>query len=160
FFNTMVSLLVEPSRLIGYEFKDGVPEHARTLVALPTLIGSLDDVEDALHNLEVHFHANQVGELDFAILSDWRDSAEEQSTEDLDVLAFAIRRITAMNERYPRGDRPRFHVLHRRRIFSEEEDVWMGWERKRGKLHELNALLRGDLDTTFLAPTTPLPEDV
>ncbi len=160
FFNTVVSLLVEPTRLIGYEFRDGVPEHAHTLVALPTLIGSVDDVEDALHNLEVHFHANPRGALDFAILSDWRDSVEEQSPEDLELLAFAMRRVAAMNDRYPRGDRPRFHVLHRRRLYNEAEGVWMGWERKRGKLHELNALLRGDRDTTFIAPTTPLPTNV
>jgi cyclic beta-1,2-glucan synthetase len=159
-FNTIASLLVEPTRLIGYEYKDGVPAHARTLVALPILIGSRDDVEDALHNLEVHYLANMQGELDFAILSDWRDSASEQTGEDMEVLDFARKRVAALNERYPREDRPRFHVLHRRRLYNEAEGVWMGWERKRGKLHELNALLRGDLDTTFIAPTTPLPANV
>ena len=52
---------------------------------------------------------------------------------------------------------PRFHLLHRRRIYNESEGCWMGWERKRGKLHELNLMLRGDSDTTFMTPETPLP---
>jgi cyclic beta-1,2-glucan synthetase len=159
-YNTVASLLVKPTRLIGYEYKDGVPAKSRTLVALPILIGSRDDVEDALHNLEVHYLANMKGELDFAVLSDWKDSDCEQTTEDAELLAYAHKRVQALNERYPRGERPRFHVLHRRRLYNDAEGVWMGWERKRGKLHELNALLRGDLDTTFMAPTTPLPENV
>ncbi|MCO6390187.1 protein ndvB [Aliihoeflea aestuarii] len=159
-YNTIASLIVEPTRLIGYEYKEGVPDDARTLVALPILIGSRDDVEDALHNLEVHYLANMQGELDFALLSDWKDSESEQTTEDAELLDYAQKRVFALNERYPRDARPRFHVLHRRRLYNDAEGVWMGWERKRGKLHELNALLRGDLDTTFIAPTTPLPENV
>ena len=42
----------------------------------------------------------------------------------------------------------------------QSQKCWMGWERKRGKLHELNLLLRGDTDTTFLPPDAPLPEGV
>src|SRR5690606_656412 len=52
------------------------------------------------------------------------------------------------------------HLLHRRRLYNEAEGCWMGWERKRGKLHELNLLLRGDSDTTFLPPADPIPEGV
>ena len=36
-------------------------------------------------------------------------------------------------------------------MWDEAEGEWMGWERKRGKLHELNRLLRGATDTTFIA---------
>ncbi len=160
FFNTIVSLTVKPSRLVGYDYKDGVPEAARTLVVVPTLVGSRDDVEDALRNLEVHYLANMHGDLHFALLSDWPDSSSEQTAGDVELLAFARDKIAELNRAYPRTGAERFHLLHRRRLYNEAEGCWMGWERKRGKLHELNSLLRGDRDTTFLAPETPLPDGV
>ncbi len=159
-YNTLVSALVKPTRLIGYEYRDGVPAEGRTFVVVPTLIGSRDDIEDAVRNLEVHYLANMSGELHFAILSDWPDSETEESRADRDLLAHARKEIAALNARYPKEGHARFFLLHRRRLYNEAEGCWMGWERKRGKLHELNALLRGDRDTTFLPPSDPLPQDV
>jgi cyclic beta-1,2-glucan synthetase len=159
-FNTMMLLFMKPTRLVGYEYKDGIPVEARTLVVVPALIGSRADVEELVHRLEVHHLANMRGELYFALLSDWPDSRDEQTDADLELLAYARSEIAAVNGRYPAGVAARFHLLHRRRLYNEAEGVWMGWERKRGKLHELNLLLRGDPDTTFLALDTPLPPDV
>jgi cyclic beta-1,2-glucan synthetase len=159
-FNKLVLLTLEPTRLVGFEFKDGVPTYARTLVVVPSLIGSRDDVDESLRNLEVHFLANMTGDIYFALLSDWPDSDVEQSTTDLEVLEYARGEIKKLNERHPVNGVPRFHLLHRRRIYNESESCWMGWERKRGKLHELNLMLRGDSDTTFMTPETPLPRDV
>ncbi len=67
---------------------------------------------------------------------------------------------TRLNQRYPVSGPPRFYLLHRRRLYNQSQRSWMGWERKRGKLHELNLLLRGDPDTTFLPPGAPLPEGI
>jgi cyclic beta-1,2-glucan synthetase len=159
-YNAIVSALVKPTRLVGYEFRDGVPADARTFVVVPTLIGSRDDAEEAARTLEVHYLANMTGALHFAILSDWPDSDGEETQFDRDLLAHARRQVAALNARYPGEDHARFFLLHRRRLYNEAEGVWMGWERKRGKLHELNALLRGDPDTTFIAPADPLPDDV
>ncbi len=159
-FNTLATLVTKPSRLVGYDYKSGIPAEARTLFAMPTLIGSRDDVEDAIHNLEVHYLANAGGELWFALVTDWLDSNVEQSEADMELLELARKRIAALNQRYPAEPYARFHILHRRRLFNPNEGVWMGWERKRGKLLELNALLRGDLDTTFFAHVDPLPEGI
>jgi cyclic beta-1,2-glucan synthetase len=159
-FNTLMLLFMKPTRLVGYEFKEGIPAEARTLVVVPALIGSRADVEELVHRIEVHHLANMRGELYYALLSDWPDSRGEQSDADLEILAYARSEIAALNRRYPPGVAARFHLLHRRRLYNEAEGVWMGWERKRGKLHELNLLLRGDPDTTFLALDTPLPADV
>ena len=79
FFNTLVLLFLKPTRLIGYEFKEGVPDDARTLVVVPSLIGSRDEVEETVRKLEVHHLANMHGELYFALLSDWPDSDSEQT---------------------------------------------------------------------------------
>jgi len=159
-FNTVVLLGLEPSRLVGYEFKEGVPDHARTLVVVPSLIGSRDDVDEAIRTLEVHHLANMKGALHFALLSDWPDSKVELSTGDSEVLAYAQSEIARLNARYPSERWTKFYILHRRRLYNPSEGCWMGWERKRGKLHELNLILRSDRDTTFLPTDQPLPEGV
>jgi cyclic beta-1,2-glucan synthetase len=157
-FNTLAGLLVRPEKLVGYEFRSGLPQEARTLVVVPTLIGSRDDVEESVRNLEVHYLANTDPEIFFALLSDWPDSAVEQTDADMELVALARTRIAELNRRYPPSPAaPRFHILHRRRLYSDAEGVWMGWERKRGKLHELNQHLRGDPDVTFLPEEVPLP---
>ncbi|PZO74471.1 MAG: protein ndvB [Mesorhizobium amorphae] len=161
FFNTLVLLFMQPTRMVGYEYKDGVPDDARTLVVMPALIGSRDDVDESVRNLEVHFLANTKGAITFALLTDWPDSSEEQSTNDTELLAYARGEIAKLNGRHPPvSGAPRFHLLHRRRLFNAAEGVWMGWERKRGKLHELNLLLRGDGDTTFIPNPVALPEGI
>jgi cyclic beta-1,2-glucan synthetase len=161
FFHTIVVQFLKPTRLVGYEYKDGVPAEARTLVVVPSLIGSRDDVEENIRTLEVHHLANMSGELHFALLSDWPDSDTEQTPIDIEILEHARAQIAQLNDRYPASAAgPRFYLLHRRRLYSETQKCWMGWERKRGKLHELNLLLRGDGDTTFLPPDAPLPDGV
>ncbi len=160
FFNTVVLLFLKPTRLVGYEYKDGVPAEARTLVVVPSLIGSRDDVEENIRNIEVHHLANMSDELYFALLSDWPDSKDELDATDTEILEFARSQIARLNARYPAEGVPRFHLLHRRRLYNPAQDCWMGWERKRGKLHELNLLLRGDSDTTFLPLEAPLPQNV
>src|SRR5690606_24626604 len=90
------------------------------------------------------------GDLSFALLSDGVDADSEVLESDARLLALATESIEELNQRYgpgPAGDR--FLLLHRRRVFNPVEGKWMGWERKRGKLHELNRLLRGATDTTF-----------
>ena len=91
-------------------------------------------------------------DLCFALLSDWTDSATESAPGDDELLGAAAEGIARLNRRYgPAPDGERFLLLHRRRLWNEGEGKWIGWERKRGKLHELNRLLRGATDTTFLA---------
>src|SRR5690606_22475747 len=97
-------------------------------------------------------------------LLDWTDAATEHTREDsplLQIVADGIARLNRIHEAPSQG--VRFYALHRRRIWSESEQHWMGWERKRGKLHELNQLLRGAVDTTFVPLDTrmpPVPPDV
>ncbi|MGO4437313.1 GH36-type glycosyl hydrolase domain-containing protein [Rhizobium sp. RAF56] len=159
-FNTLITFFVTPARLVGYEFKEGVPEDARTLVAVPCMINNRDSVDELVRNLEVHYLANPRGEIYFALLSDWPDSKVEESDADLEVLDYARREIANLSMRYAYDGKTRFYLLHRRRLYNPAEGVWMGWERKRGKLHELNMLLRGDRDTTYLPGANVVPKDV
>ncbi len=158
-FNAVATLVMTPTRLIGYEYEDGIPVESRTLVAIPCLIGSRDTVDELVRNLEVHYLATTQGEVYFALVSDWADSRNEETKSDSEILRYARGEIAKLNDRHAGEGGPRFFLLHRRRIYNPSEGVWMGWERKRGKLHELNRLLRGDPDTTFLSAESTLPDD-
>jgi cyclic beta-1,2-glucan synthetase len=144
--------------LPGLELRDGVPSHLRTLIAVPLLLTTQGALEEQIERLEIHHLANPEGELYFALLSDWADAATETVHGDDELLKAVAAGIARLNRRYgpaPAGDR--FLLLHRRRVWNEGQQRWIGWERKRGKLHELNRLLRGATDTTFLGIGGRLP---
>ncbi|MGB8414327.1 MAG: protein ndvB, partial [Candidatus Binatus sp.] len=150
--NRAVTTFIGPAIIPALELHDGVPPSLRTMVVMPTLLTTRDEIDEQIERLEVHYLASSDGELYFAILSDWTDSATETAPGDDDLLAAATAGIARLNQRHgPGPGGKRFLLLHRRRIWDEAEGVWMGWERKRGKLHELNRLLRGATDTTFIA---------
>ena len=140
-----------PKALPGLELRGGVPSSLRTMVVVPTLLTTHEEIEEQIERLEVHYLANQDGDLRFALLSDWMDAATEHAEGDDALLGIAAEGIARLNQRHePAGAGDRFLLLHRRRRWSEGERKWIGWERKRGKLHELNRLLRGAGDTSFL----------
>ncbi|MFU8821116.1 MAG: GH36-type glycosyl hydrolase domain-containing protein [Gammaproteobacteria bacterium] len=139
--------------------KEGVPAHLRTLVVVPTILTTRKTLAAHLEHLEIHHLASLDGDLCFALLSDWADAAEAEVAGDELLLNDAIEGIARLNRRYgpaPAGER--FLLLHRRRLWNPAQRVWMGWERKRGKLHELNRLLRGAADTSFMATGGRSPE--
>ena len=138
--------------LPGLELRDGVPEQLRTMIAVPILLTTQTALEEQIERLEVHHLANPEGELYFALLSDWTDAATETVAGDSELLEAAAAGIARLNCRHgPAGAGDRFLLLHRRRVWNPGQMRWIGWERKRGKLHELNRLLRGATDTSFMA---------
>ena len=131
--------------------RDGVPAPLRTLLVVPALLTTRAAVEQQIERLEIHFLASTAGEIYFALLSDWTDAPAETVADDQILIDAAIAGIARLNRRYGQGTAgERFLLLHRRRIWSAGQRQWMGWERKRGKLHELNRLLRGAADTNFI----------
>ena len=149
--NRHVTTQFGPVVLPGMALRDGVPATLRTMVAVPTLLTTRAAFEEQLERLEVHYLASPEDDLCFALLSDWTDAATETAPGDEDLLDVALDGIARLNRRHPAPGGERFLLLHRRRVWNEGEGKWIGWERKRGKLHELNRLLRGATDTTFLA---------
>ncbi|HEX5378425.1 MAG TPA: glucoamylase family protein, partial [Phenylobacterium sp.] len=146
--------------LPALRLRGGIPPDLRTMVAVPMLLTSMEEIEELIRRLEIHYLASPEGELHFALLSDWRDAESEHMDGDDALLAAARAGVADLNRRHgpaPGGDR--FLLLHRRRLWNEGESRWIGWERKRGKLCELNRLLRGAQDTTYVAPP-PVPEGV
>ncbi len=150
--NREITWVLGPRPLPRLDLDDGVPSRLRTIVVVPTLLTSEVDVEAQVGGLEVHYLGNREGDLRFALLSDWLDAPTEHVPGDDELLSAAAAAIDRLNERH--GEAPgggaRFLLFHRKRRWNEAEGCWMGWERKRGKLHELNALLRGSATTGIL----------
>jgi cyclic beta-1,2-glucan synthetase len=159
--NRAITQQIGATLLPGLELRDGIPPDLATMVAVPILLTTIPEVAEQIEKLEIHHLSNPDANFFFALLSDWNDSDCERSADDDARLDAAVTAIARLNKRYGRaGDYPWFFLLHRRRIWNRGEGKWIGWERKRGKLHELNRLLRGATDTTFMtfdghAPALP-----
>ncbi len=148
--NRTITRRRQPQSLPCLSLKQGVPDELRTMLVVPTLLVHPEAIAQQIERLEVHYLANADAGMSFALLSDWTDSPSEHRDDDDALLAVAKAGIAALNQRHAAGRAPIFLLLHRRRLFNPAQNSWMGWERKRGKLHELNRLLRGATDTTFL----------
>jgi cyclic beta-1,2-glucan synthetase len=147
--NRLAALLWPPELLPKLDADRPVGEAHRTLVVVPALLTSRAVVEDVLSNLEVHLLANRDPDIHFALLADLRPAATSEMPGDAEIVAAAVDGIAALNRRYERdGDLP-FHLLMRERRHADAERTWMGWERKRGALTELNHYLRGAADTSI-----------
>ncbi len=145
--NRFVITVVPPRHLPRLELKEGIPDTLRTFVVVPTMFISERNVKKQIDDLEVQYLSNPAGDARFALLSDWVDADQETLTDDALLLNIAIAGIDALNAKY--GDQ-RFFLYHRKREWNPSEKKWMGWERKRGKLHEFNRLLRGADNTSFM----------
>jgi len=156
----LIAALLPPSRYPKLELAQGVPLELRTVVAVPTMLTNQADLEEQIERLEVHYLANPEGHLHFALLTDWADAPRDRMPGDDTLVEALAAGIEALNARYagPPGGGARFLLLHRQRLWNAQEGRWIGWERKRGKLHELNRLLRGASDTSFISVRGRPPE--
>ena len=158
--NWLSTLLVTPRHLPRMDFSEGIPTGSRTLVVVPTMLTSAGNIEDLVESLEVRFLANRDDNLHFGLLTDFRDANEATIPEDEPLLRLARTGIEGLNEKY-RGERnDAFFLFHRPRRWNPRERIWMGYERKRGKLAELNLLLRGEARDRFslvIGDTAVLP---
>jgi len=140
--NWIVTLIAVPRALPRMDYSQGLPEDMRSLVVMPTMLLDVQGVDVLVEKLEVHFIGNQDARLHFALLTDFADAASETCDTDEPLLRAARNGIEALNRKYPSNDGERFFLLHRARRWNAGEGVWMGYERKRGKLADLNRLLR------------------
>lgn len=148
--NTSVAHLLPPRALPKLNFTHGVPRESRTLVVIPTLLGRAEDVAAMLRQIELHYLANPDPQLQFALLTDAVDAKVlPKPSDDRALLESVSQGIVALNAKHGTDGAGPFHLLHREARWSAGEQRFMGWERKRGKLEELNRLLRGDVDTSY-----------
>ena len=164
--NLMTTQLTQPHPLPRMDFKEGIPSDARSIVVVPTLLYSRDNVLSLCEALEVRYLANRDPNLRFCLLSDFADADKEHMPGDAELAELASATILEMNEKYghivqqdtindegePEKEVQRFEpflLLHRPRKWNARENAWIGEERKRGKLADLNAFLRGGARDRF-----------
>ncbi len=165
--NWLITLIFPPRTLPKMNYRMHLPQDERAMVVIPGLISTNRDLDSLVSQLEMHYLRNQEPGFQFGLLTDFGDAGEETRPEDEDLLEYGLKKIAALNQKYK--SKPlysldtgkvgidlkarasdRFFFFHRRRLWNPSEGKWMGWERKRGKLHELNLLLRGSQNHTFV----------
>jgi cyclic beta-1,2-glucan synthetase len=144
--NWLATMLVRPHALPRMDFSSGIPEELRTLVVVPSVLTSPEKVVDLLEALEVRYLANRDINLHFGLLTDLCDAEQEVVPEDEHLLIMARQGVEALNEKYPDDI---FFLFPRQRMWDPKEEIWRGYERKRGILGELNSLLRGGSENSF-----------
>jgi len=142
--------LLPPRTLPKLDFKAGLPNEARTLVVIPTLLGRPQDVAAMTRQVELHYLSNPDPQFQFALLTDFVDAKTLQDqSQHQSLLESLAQAITELNAKHGQNGRGPFHLVHRDALWNQAEGRFMGWERKRGKLEELNRLLRGDTQTSY-----------
>ncbi|TAH41898.1 MAG: cyclic beta 1-2 glucan synthetase [Bacteroidetes bacterium] len=141
--NFFATLLVKPHLLPRMDFSKEIPKEYSTMVIIPAMLTNTDEVETLVESLEVRFLANRNKNLHFGLLTDFTDATEETRPGDDLLISLAREKIVELNNKYTQGRDDLFYLFHRPRRWNPSENAWMGYERKRGKLSELNSLLRG-----------------
>ena len=144
--NYLTTNLLPVDSLSKLDFSEGIPDDCMTLVAIPTLLLNEKQVHSLVEKLEVRYLGNHDHNLHFALVSDLPDSPKP-APEDNALIALGEKLIGELNERYAGKNMGSFFLLHRHRVYNPRERGWMGWERKRGKLLDLNRLMRGEYDS-------------
>ncbi|HMD53653.1 MAG TPA: cyclic beta 1-2 glucan synthetase, partial [Phycisphaerae bacterium] len=147
--NWFAAFLTEPYRMPRMDFSQGIPSEFKTIVVIPTMLASEQGVLDLLEGLEVRYMANRDENIQFALLTDFRDAQEQATPDDANLLQMVRQGVEALNHQYSRNEHDIFFLFHRPRLFNPSEKLWMGRERKRGKLADFNALLRGSRTDQF-----------
>lgn len=147
--NFFSTLIIHPEILPRLDFSEAIPEQHRTLVVVPCMLTSMADIDAIAESLEVHFLANKSENLHFGLLTDFKDAKHETVPEDHELLQFVQQRIQGLIHKYSEERSDLFFLFHRPRKWNPAEGCWMGYERKRGKLEELNSLLRGGAKDCF-----------
>ena len=158
--NFFATLMTEPNLLPRMDFSKKIPSESSTLVVVPSLLLSLEEIDRLAESLEICFLANRNENLYFGLLTDFIDADQETLPQDHILIESAQRKIEQLNLKYKRKANDLFFLFHRSRRWNEQENKWMGYERKRGKINDLNALLRGSSRENFpviIADQTILP---
>lgn len=148
--NRAAARIWPPRILAKIDHRLPVPPRCRTLVVYTTLLTSPSAAQQIVDDMEVGFLANRDPNVNFAILADLRAGSKQRSEDDEAVIDTARAGVAALNERYSRDGRQPFSLYVRGRVWNDTDELWMGWERKRGALVELCRLLRGAADTSFI----------
>ena len=141
--NFFATLMVKPNLLPRMDYSEIIPQSASTMIVIPAMLTTVTEIENLVEALEVRFLANRKEHLYYGLLTDFTDASQENLPNDQILLKTVQNGIEVLNKKYQRENNDLFFLFHRPRKWNQYENVWMGYERKRGKLSDLNSLLRG-----------------
>ena len=100
-----------------------------------------EKVKKLAEKLEVYYLANKSDNMYFTILGDCTSGSKEKEDYDEEIKNIGLSEIERLNKKYPKEGAKRFNFIYRKRIWNKKEGCYLGWERKRGLLTELNEFL-------------------
>ncbi len=147
--NFFATLLVRPNLLPRMDYSEKIPQSSSTMVVIPAMLTTVAAIENLVEALEVRFLANRKEHIHFGLLTDFTDASQEILPGDKELLNTVKNGIEALNKKYQKDNNDLFFLFHRPRKWNKQENVWMGYERKRGKLSDLNAVIKGGTKEHF-----------
>lgn len=147
--NSLFTRCLKPRKLPSMDFEKGIPDQFRTIVVMPVITESKEQIRRYIQNLESYYLANRDKNLFFAILADLKDANSQETPIDGEIIKEGVECTESLNMKYTGSKNGPFYFLLRKRKWNENELCWMGWERKRGKLEEFNCLLLGSENTSY-----------
>lgn len=145
--NLIITRILPPTSLPKMSYEKGVPPEYKTLAIVPMMLQTPEAIQQEVDRLEIRYLANIDPQIYFGLFSDFSDSPQFHSAEDNSLLECAVNGIKNLEKKYGPG---RFFLFHRQRVWSDSENAWIGWERKRGKLENLNRYLTEGLTENLL----------
>lgn len=130
-----------PSLLPKMDYEEGIPDEHRTLVTCHAVLNNRSATMAAVDFLETRALDNRDPNLYFCLFCDLSQSKNAVEPDDCKLIGLAARMVQKLNERHSREWPQRFFLITRGRKWSETEGLFLGWERKRGKIHQLNQLI-------------------
>lgn len=153
--NWSINHLTTPKFIPKLALAEGIPNSCKCIVVIPVILNDEENVNELINKLEVYYLANQEDNLYFAVLGDFKDSKNETEDDDIKITEAGLKAVKILNNKYKKNE-DIFYFFNRRRIYNKKEEMWIGWERKRGKLMEFNKLLRGNRETSYNVTSAPI----
>lgn len=153
--DTVLNVCVVPGRMYRMSYPDAIPDSSKTLVVMPILLSD-DSAASIAEKVESNFLKNDCNNIYFCVLSDLPDAKVVDRDVEFELLSKLANDVSKLNRKHCASLEPRFIVIHRFRVWNSRDDFWMGWERKRGKILELNDLIQGQpTKSTFFSTEAP-----
>ena len=151
----ILSKIVKPKVLPKLDFEEkGIPKECTTMCVIPTILKSKEDVEEYMKKLEVYYLANKSNNIYFTLLGDCTSEKSEKKDVDEIIGETGKLLVAELNNKYGNI----FNFIYRKREWCTSERCFMGWERKRGILTQLNEYLVTGKNSFWINTCENLPK--
>ena len=146
--------IVKPKIIPKLDFSKGIDIENKTMVVIPTILNSKEKVKELMKKLEVYYLANKSKNIYFTLLGDCTESDKIEESFDNEVIKEGKEQVEKLNKKYNNEDNIQiFNFIYRKRKWNEKEGSYLGWERKRGMLTQLNEYLLANIANPFRVNT-------